>query len=114
LDDEEVVWIESLTITQAPEQHELEKMVSKEYHSFLNLFSEPLTHELPLHQSFDHQIQIKEGKEVPFEPIYYLSEKKSEALREYLDHMMAQGKITKSDTNIGAPIIFVTKPNRKL
>jgi putative transposase len=28
--------------------------------------------------------------------------------------MLAQGKITESDANMGAPIIFVPKPNGKL
>jgi hypothetical protein len=41
-------------------------------------------------------------------------EKESGALREYLDRMLEQGKIRESDANMGAPIIFVPKPNRKL
>jgi hypothetical protein len=36
------------------------------------------------------------------------------ALREYLDHMLEQGKITESDVNMGVPIKFVPKPNGKL
>jgi hypothetical protein len=28
--------------------------------------------------------------------------------------MLAQGKITESDANMGAPIIFIPKPNGKL
>jgi hypothetical protein len=55
-----------------------------------------------------------EGKEVPFGSIYHLSEKELRALSEYLDQMLAQGKITESDANMGAPIIFVPKPNGKL
>jgi hypothetical protein len=80
----------------------------------MNLFTEPLAQELPPHQTFDYQIQIKEGKEVPFGPIYHLSKKELGALREYLDRMLAQGIITESDTNMGAPIIFMPKPNGKL
>jgi hypothetical protein len=41
-------------------------------------------------------------------------EKELGALREYLDRMLEQGKITESNTNMGAPIIFVLKPNSKL
>jgi hypothetical protein len=51
----------------------------------MNLFVELLIQELPPHRMFDHQIRIKEGKEVPFRPIYLLSEKELGALREYLD-----------------------------
>jgi hypothetical protein len=46
----------------------------------MDLFGEPLAQELPPHQTFDHQIRIKEGKEVPFGPIYHLSEKELGAL----------------------------------
>jgi hypothetical protein len=64
-----------LTATQVPEKQELERMVLEEYHLFMNLFGEPLAQELPLHHTFDYQIRIKEGKEVPFSPICYLLEK---------------------------------------
>jgi hypothetical protein len=38
----------------------------------------------------------------------------SGASREYLDRMLEQGKTTEFDANMGAPIIFVPKPNGKL
>jgi hypothetical protein len=41
-------------------------------------------------------------------------EKELGALRKYLDCMLAQGKITESDANMGAPIMFIPKPNEKL
>jgi hypothetical protein len=49
LDDEGVVWIGSLTGKQAPEKQELERLVPEEYHSFMNLFGEPLVQESPPH-----------------------------------------------------------------
>jgi hypothetical protein len=36
------------------------------------------------------------------------------ALKEQLDHMLAQRKIAESDANMGAPIIIIPKPYRKL
>jgi hypothetical protein len=114
LDEEEAVWIGSLTATKAPNTEELNELVPEEYHQFMDLFGEPLAQNLPPHRTFDHQIRIKEGKEVPFGPIYHLSEKELGALREYLDRMLAQEKITESNANMGAPIIFVPKPNGKL
>jgi hypothetical protein len=89
-------------------------MVPEEYHAFMELFGEPLAQELSPHCTFDHQIRIKEGKEVPFSPIYHLLEKEFGALRKYLDCMLEQGKITESDANMGGLIIFVRKPNGKL
>jgi hypothetical protein len=114
LEDKEMVWIGSLTATKAPNTNELKTLVPKEYHEFMNLFEEPLAQELPPHRTFNHQIQIKEGKEVPFGLIYHFSEKQLRALREYLDRMLEQGKITEFNANMGAPIIFVPKLNGKL
>jgi hypothetical protein len=113
LDEEEAVWVGSLTATKAFTIEELKEFVPREYHAFMNLFGEPLAQELPPHRTFDHQIRIKEGKEVPCGLIYHLSEKELGALREYLECMLAQGKITEYDTNMGAPIKFIPKPNRK-
>jgi hypothetical protein len=73
-----------------------------------------MAQQLPPHEFFNHQIRIKEGKEVPLEPIYDLLERELEALRAYLDRMVVQGKITKSNANMGTPIIFVSKPNEEL
>jgi hypothetical protein len=114
LDEEETVWVGSLTATQAPKLDQIKEIVPDEYNGFLALFGEPLAQELPPQRSFNHQIPIQEGKDVPFGLIYHLSEKELGALREYLDQMLAQGKITESDANMGAPIIFVPKPNGKL
>jgi hypothetical protein len=114
LNEEERVWIGSLTTTKAPTKEEITKLVPEKYPTFINLFGEPLAQELPPHRTFNHLIRIKKGKEVPFRPIYHLSKKELAALREYLDRMLEQGKITESDANMGAPIIFVPKPNGKL
>jgi hypothetical protein len=114
LDDEEMVWGKSLSATKAPNMDPLMNLVPHESYQFMDLFGEPLAEELPPHQTFNPEIRIKEGKDIPFGPIYYLSEKELGALRQYLDHMLAQGKITESDTNMAVPIIFVPKLNEKL
>ena len=50
-----------------------------------------------------------DGKEPPWGPIYALSEKELGVLREYLDTMLASGKIRSSKSPAGAPILFVPK-----
>jgi hypothetical protein len=109
-----MVWIGSLTTTKAPNMDKLKEIIPEEYHEFMNLFREPLAQELSPHRIFDHQTRMKEGKEVLFSLIYRLLEKELEALRKYLDHMLEQGKITESDSDMGALIIFIPKSNRKL
>src|SRR5205807_5241609 len=92
----------------------LKKIIPMEYHNFLHLFGDKLIAELYRRQQFDYAIDIVPGKEVPFGPIYLLSEPPKEVLREYLDRMLEQGKIVPSQSPAGALIPFVPKKNGKL
>jgi len=61
------------------------KHVSRIYNNWEHLFQEKETIEaLSKHQSWDHEIRLELGKQLTFEPIYALFEKKLEVLREYL------------------------------
>ena len=114
LEDKKAMVISSMTYFAPPETEALKKIIPQEYHDFLHLFGEKLAAELPDHRKFDHAIEILLGKEVPFRPIYPLSEPQKEVLREYLDRMIGQEKITPSKSLAGAPILFVRKKNGKL
>ena len=59
------------------------------------------------HESFDHAIDMVEGKEPPWSPIYALSEKELQVLREYLISMLKSGNIRPSKSPASAPILFV-------
>ena len=50
-----------------------------------------------------------EGKEQPWGPLYALSEKEFQVLREYLDTMLKSRKIRPSKSPAGALILFVPK-----
>ena len=49
------------------------------------------------------------GKELPWGPIYVLSEKELEVLRTYLKNMLHSGKIRSGKSSACAPILFVPK-----
>jgi len=66
---------------------------------------------LPEHKSYNCRIELKEGGVAPWGPIYPLSEKEQEALREWLKEMLKNGKIRPSTSPTGSPILFVPKPN---
>ena len=85
LEDEEAMVIGFMTYFAPPEIEALKGIIPRAYHNFLHLFGEKLAAELPEHRKFDHAIEILPGKEVPFGPIYPLSEPQKEVLREYLD-----------------------------
>ena len=62
-----------------------------------------------LHRSFDHAIDMTEGKEPPWGPIYALSENELQLLRKYLDTMQKSRKIRPSKSPASAMILFVPK-----
>ena len=73
------------------------------------MFDGQYSDELPPHHSFDHAIDMVEGKEPPRGPIYALSEKELDVLRTYLADLLTSGKIRPSKSSAGAPILFVPK-----
>ena len=87
-------------------------MVPERYKKFIDLFDlEGTTAELPPYRSFDYDIDLKEGAQPPWGPIYTFSEVELEALKEYLVGILRTGKIRPSKSPADAPILFVPKPH---
>ena len=61
-----------------------------------------------------HAVDLDEGKEPPFGPIYPMAAKELAALQEWLRDAMEKGWIRPSSSSAGAPIIFVPKKGGKL
>ena len=85
------------------------KDIPWQYRDYSSVYNGQYSEELPPHRSFDHAIDMVEGEAPPWGPIYALSEKELEVLREYLDTMLKSGKIRPSKSPPGAPILFVPK-----
>jgi transposase InsO family protein len=68
----------------------------------------------PNREGVDLAIDIQEGKEPPYGPLYPLSQKELEALREYLQENLDKGFIRLSKSPAGAPILFVPKKDGSL
>jgi hypothetical protein len=79
------------------------------YHKYLRVFSQRTSDALPWHRSYDPSIEIKEGKEPPWGPIYALFETELAALREYLEEISWTRKITPSKSLLDVSILFVLK-----
>jgi len=71
------------------------------------LFSREQTSKLPDHSKFDHTIELLSRKEAPFGPLYPFSEQELKALKIWLDKKVEEGKIVKSKSSAGAPILLV-------
>jgi len=79
------------------------------YHKYTHLFSREQTSKLPDHSKFDYTIELLSGKEASFGPLYPFSEQELKALKIWLDKKVKEGKIVKSKSLAGAPILLVWK-----
>jgi len=66
---------------------------------------------LPKHRPYDCKIDLQERSMAPWGPIYPLSEEELRTLREWLTEMEKTGKIKRSTSPAGSPILFVPKPH---
>jgi hypothetical protein len=107
LPKEDVHTIGALT---RPSAH-LQDVLPERYHKYHILFETETSERLPSHKKYDHAINLQDGTQPKWGPIYKLSREELEELRKYLDKMLAEGKIRVSDSAAGAPILFVPKPN---
>jgi hypothetical protein len=64
---------------------------------------------LPKHQPYNCTIDLVEGVQLPFEPIYNLSQDKLAMLRKYINENLEKGFIWHSKSLVGALILFVKK-----
>ena len=84
------------------------------YKDYADIFSEEKIHALPEDSKYDYKIELELGTKPPFGPIYPLSESELRVLRNYLDEMLASGKIVRSTSPAAVPILFVPKPDGTL
>jgi len=87
------------------------EQVPREFRQFLGIMGKEAADALPEHRSYDHAIDLRAGESAPWGPIYPLSEHELETLREWLKEMLRTGKIQRSTSSAGSPILFVPKPN---
>jgi hypothetical protein len=69
---------------------------------------------LPKHQPYNYTIDLVEGAQPPFKPIYNMSQNKLITLYKYFDENFEKGFIWHSKFLDGAPIFFVKKKDGSL
>ena len=83
------------------------EQVPEEFRQFLGIMGKDAADALPEHCSYDHAIDLRVGESAPWGPIYPLSEHELETLRKWLKEMLRTGKIQRSTSSAGSPILFV-------
>jgi len=85
--------------------------VPMKFRQYLGIMGKEAADALPEHRPYDCKIDLKEGTTAPWGPIYPLSEEELWTLRDWLKEMEKTGKIKRSTSPTGSPILFVPKPN---
>ena len=89
--------------------------VPAEYSDFADISSEKSAAELPQHTGkSNHAIDLEDGKQPPYGPIYSLGPVELETLKTYIETNLANGFIRPSKSPAGAPILFVRKSDGSL
>lgn len=89
--------------------------VPAEYSDFADVFSKKSAAVLPERTDLNkHAIELREGKQPPYGPIYSLGPVELETLKTYIETNLANGFIRPSKSPAGAPILFVRKPDGSL
>ena len=89
-----------------------EVKILEEYSDFTEAFSEEKALILPERTEFNQQaIELKEGKQPPYKPIYSLGLVELEILKNYIKTHLNTGFIRPSKSSTSAPITFDKKPD---
>ena len=84
--------------------------VPPEYHDLLHVFSRKEADRLPENRPYDLKIELQDGKQPGFGPLYSMSQDELKVLRKYLTEHLAKGFIRASKSPVASPVIFVKKP----
>jgi hypothetical protein len=84
------------------------------YHEFAKVFGEEEFKVLPPHRPYDLAIDLKEGAKLHHGPLYSMTELESQTLKKWIDEELAAGKIRRSESEAGAPVMFVKKADGSL
>jgi hypothetical protein len=84
------------------------------YHEFSKVFGEEEFKVLLPHRPYDLAIDLKEGAKLHHGPLYSMTELESQTLKKWIDEELAAGKIRRSESEAGAPVMFVKKSDGSL
>ena len=110
----------AIHLSQAPflvaiQQNKPPTEIPSEYIDYAGVFSLDLVMQLPEKSSINvHAIELIEGKQLLYGPIYSLGLVELEALKAYIETHLKTGFIRPSKAPADAPIFFDKKPNGKL
>lgn len=113
-DQDEALHIAALQTTD-PDNESLSHLqqVPPSHHDWLHVFSKKASDTLPPRRTYDHKIQLVQGKsesDLTYSPLYKMSLEELEITKKYLEENLDKGFIEPSQAPFAAPVLFVKKP----
>ena len=91
-----------------------EELIPKEYHEYLDVFSEEKAAQFPESKPWDHKIEMKEGFKPKSFKNYNLTPVEQLELDNFLKENLEKGYIWPSESPMASPFFFVSKKDGKL
>ena len=119
---EETTWINKMNVATElaiKENNKIEEktdkeLVPKEFHDYLDIFSEEMAHRFPEPRPWDHKIKMKEGFKPKSFKNYNLTLAEQIELDKFLKENLEKGYIRPSQSLMASPFFFVNKRDGKL
>lgn len=100
---------DSIGFLGAVGQEPPETQIPPEAMRYAHVFSAKEAGKLPDYYRMEHGIDLVEGGQPPYGPLYNLSQRELEVLQDYLADATKKGWIRRSTSPAGAPVLFVPK-----
>jgi len=113
-EDTDNIFVMGMALYTDEDGEDIRIKILPEYRDYADIFSQAKIKALPEHSKYDDRINLIPEANLPDGPIYPLSKKELDALWDYIREMQEHGKIRRSSSPIGAPILFVPKPDGTL
>jgi len=113
-EDPDNIFVMGMALYTDEDGDDIKVKILPEYQDSADIFSQERINALPEHTKYDHRVDLVPDAKLPNGPIYPLSKKELDALWDYIKEMEDYGKIRRSSLPIGAPILFVPKPDGTL
>ena len=84
------------------------------YSKYYSMFEENMAKHLPPHRVMDLKIELKEGAQAPFGPLYNMSMDELKVLKGYISENLDRGLICVSSSSAASPVLFVKKNDGSL
>ena len=104
----------SISVSAEDKKTLLEAGMPAFYHEFEKVFGEQMPSALPEHGPQDCAIELLPNTEPPSGKLYPMSKDELQLLREYIEEMIATGKIRPGKGHAGSPVFFVKERTGKM